>query len=105
MGTSAARLPRGRLRRRENGGGLRPRAARGWHPTAANGLGAGPAAGGVAPVVIPRLVKLASRRGGAWRECRAASMDALVAAALSTEGRRRLSAPRGEDLPATRRGG
>ena len=73
---------------------------RALHAVASNGgdgLGAGPAAVASHPVVIPRLVKLASRRGGAWRECRAASMDALVAAALSTEGRRRLSAHE-EDL-------
>lgn len=63
------------------------------------GDGAGASAGAVAshPSVIPSLVELAARRGGTWRECRVAALDAVAAAALSEGGRRRLSAHE-EDL-------
>ena len=47
--------------------------------------------------MISSLVELAARRGGAWRECRVAALDAVAAAALSEGGRRRLSAHE-EDL-------
>lgn len=63
------------------------------------GDGAGASAAAVAshPSVISSLVELAARRGGAWRECRVAALDAVAAAALSEGGRRRLSAHE-EDL-------
>ena len=63
------------------------------------GDGAGASAAAVAshPSVIPSLVELAARRGGPWRECRVAALDAVAAAALSEGGRRRLSAHE-EDL-------
>ena len=63
------------------------------------GDGAGASAAAVAshPSVIPSLVELAVRRGGPWRECRVAALDAVAAAALSEGGRRRLSAHE-EDL-------
>ena len=62
-----------------------------------NGAGASAAAVASHPSVISSLVELAARRGGAWRECRVAALDAVAAAALSEGGRRRLSAHE-EDL-------